>query len=176
MLKLKVFFVAYKMHLIPHSRIETMFNIVARLVKGLDVQQVKKVVRSFVFAEFSAIENLRAVEELEKHISAGKEIVLTSAAFEPIVEAAAEFFHIPHYTCTKLEVENGIYTGRLVGKPNYGENKIHNLEKYDFRGSFAYSDHHSDIPLLQKATYRYAVNPTSQMRAYAKSHGWFILE
>lgn len=174
--KLRFFFLRYKLHLIGENAMPQLYIEAAKLFKGIDVEYMRKVVRAFVFAEFAAIQNFRAVEELEKHISAGKTVVLTSAAFEPIVEAAAKFFHIDQYTSTRLMEKGGKYTGELKGIPNYGEHKITNLKGYDFEGSFAYSDHHSDIPLMIKATYRYAVSPTRQLRDYAKSHGWFILE
>lgn len=174
--RIRFFFFMYQLHLISHKNITTTYAYVAKIMKGVDVVKLRKAVRAFVFTEFAAVRNYPAVVELEKHISAGKDIVLCSSAFEPIVEAAALFFHIPQYTCTKLVVKNGAYTGELDGVPNYGEQKIKTLSKFDFTGSFAYSDHHSDIPLIQKATYRYAVSPTRQMRAYAKSHGWFIIE
>lgn len=175
-LKLRFFFLRYKLHLIGENGMAKLYIEAAKLFEGIDVEYMRKVVRAFVFAEFAAIQNFRAVEELEKHISAGKTVVLTSAAFEPIVEAAAKFFHIDQYTSTQLVEKDGIYTGELLGVPNYGENKIKHLEKYNFEGSFAYSDHHSDIPLMVKATYRYAVSPTKKLREYAKSHGWFIID
>ena len=174
--RLRVFFLLYKMHLISRSDMSSTYEYVARIFKGMPVEKIRKAVRAFVFAEFAGVRNDRAVEELEKHISAGKEIVLTSSAFTPIVETAAAFFHIPHFTSSELEVRDGLYTGRLKGVPNYGEEKIKKLSPYSFAGSFAYTDHHSDIPLLKKATYRYAVNPTRRLRAYAKANGWFILE
>lgn len=176
MWKLRFFFLRYALNLVPNSKMGSIYNTVAKVFAGADAEYIRKVVRAFVFAEFADMQNLRAVEELEKHISAGKQVVLVSAAFEPVVEAAAKFFHIPQYICTKLQVKQGLYTGELLGLPNYGEQKIKNLEPYNFGGSFAYSDHHSDIPLMIKATYRYAVSPTRQLRAYAKDHGWFIID
>lgn len=174
--RLRMFFFRYRLHLISHKNLTVVYEYVAQMFKGVDVAKLRKAVRAFVFTEFAAVRNYPAVEELEKHITAGKDIVLCSSAFEPIVEAAALFFHIPEYVCTKLEIKNDTYTGNLDGMPNYGEEKIKKLSKYSFEGSFAYSDHHSDIPMIEKATYRYAVSPTRQMRAYAKSHGWFIIE
>ncbi len=174
--KLRIFFLLYTLHLVSHKNTVDVYIKVARMLQGVEVAYLKKVVRAFVFAEFGSIQNLRAVGELEKHVSAGKHVVLVSAAFEPIVEAAAQFFQIPQYECTKLEIKGHIYTGKLFGQPNYGEQKIKNLEKYGFEGSFAYSDHHSDIPLFLKATYRYAVNPTRKLKKYATSRGWFVIE
>jgi HAD superfamily hydrolase (TIGR01490 family) len=174
--KLRFFFLQYKLHLISDKHMIGLYQRAARLFEGVEVEHLRKVANAFVFAEFADILNFKAVEELEKHISSGKKVVLTSAAFEPIVEAAAKFFHIPEYTATKLKTMDGKYTGELSGIPNYGQDKVTHLAKYDFAGSFAYSDHHSDLPLLLKATYRYAVSPTPKLRDYAKSHGWFILE
>ncbi len=174
--RLRIFFILYQLHLISHKNVNKVFEYVAEVFKGIEVEKLKKVVRAFVFAEFAPVRNYRAVEELEKHISAGKEIVLVSSAFEPIVEAAAAFFNIPHYTCTKLAIQDGVYTGELDGTPNYGEEKVKKISQYDIKGSYAYSDHHSDIPLLKLAMYRYAVKPTRQLRAYAKANGWFILD
>ncbi len=174
--RIRLFFFMYQLHLVSHKNLSSTYAYIAQIMKGVDVAKLQKAVRAFVFTEFAAVRNYPAVIELEKHISTGKDIVLCSSAFEPIVEAAALFFNIPQYTATKLEIKNGVYTGRLQGLPNYGEEKIRNLNVFDFNGSFAYSDHHSDIPLIMKATYRYAVSPTRQLREYAKEHGWFIIE
>ncbi len=176
MWKLRLFFLKYKLNIVPETEISRIYTAAAKALKGADVAYVQKVVRAFVNAEFADIQNLRAVEELEKHITAGKQVVLISAAFEPVIEAAARFFQIPEYISTKLAIKDGKYTGELDGVPNYGEQKIKNVEYYNLEGSSTYSDHHSDIPLFLKTTYRYAVSPTRELRRYATDHGWFIIE
>lgn len=174
--RIRLFFAMHWLGLSSEKGLHSVYVYGAKIMKGVDPVKLRKVVRAFVFTEFASVRNYPAVVELEKHISAGKDVVLCSSAYEPVVEAAALFFHIPQYIATKLEIKNGAYTGKLDGLPNFGEEKLKKLSKFDFTGSFAYSDHHSDIPLIMKATYRYAVSPTRQMRSYAKSHGWFIIE
>jgi HAD superfamily phosphoserine phosphatase-like hydrolase len=148
----------------------------AKVFKGVDVIRLDKIIKSFIFTEFDGIKNIKAVEELEKHNTRDKKIVLVTTSFEPIAKYAAKFFHIHDYVATKLEVKNGYYTGRISGKINYKDEKVERLIKYNFAGSFSYSDHNSDIPMLKKSTYRYAVNPNKKLRIYAKNHGWFILD
>ena len=59
--KLRFLFLKYKLHLIGEEKMISLFTEVSKLFKGVDVEYVKKVVRAFVFAEFAAIVNLRAV-------------------------------------------------------------------------------------------------------------------
>ena len=168
-------FLYYKFILKLTFNIDKKMKILAGVFVNVDMNRIDKVVKSFIFTEFDGVKNIKAVEELEKHITSGKKIVLVTTSFEPIAKYAAKFFHIPEYTATRLEVKNGKYTGKILGNINYKDEKVNRLKNYDFGGSFAYSDHNSDIPLLKKATYRYAVNPNKKLKVYARNHGWFVL-
>lgn len=169
-------FFYYKFILFFAKNIDKKMKTLAHVFKGVDVMRLDKIMKAFIFTEFDSIKNIKAVEELEKHNTRDKKVVLVTTSFEPIAKYAAKFFHIHEYVSTKLEVKNGIYTGKISGKINYKNEKVERLMNHNFTGSFAYSDHNSDIPLLKKATYRYAVNPNKKLRRYAKNHGWFILE
>lgn len=169
-------FLYYKFILFFARNIDKKMKTLAKVFKGVEVSRLDKIMKAFIFTEFDGIKNIKAVEELEKHNTYDKKVILVTTSFEPIAKYAVKFFHIPEYTATKLEVKNSKYTGRILGKINYKYEKAARLERYDFEGSFAYSDHNSDIPLLKMATYRYTVNPNKKLRAYAKNHGWFILD
>ncbi len=168
-------FLYYRFFLFIRSNIDKKMKTLAKVFEGVDMNRLDKVMKAFIFTEFDNIKNIKAVEELEKHNTRDKKIVLVTTSFEPIAKYAAKFFHISEYGSTKLEIKNGKYTGKILGTINYKEEKVNRLNKYNFEGSFAYSDHNSDIPLLKKATYRYAVNPNKKLRKYAKNHGWFII-
>lgn len=169
-------FFYYKFILFFAHNIDKKMKTLAHVFKGVEVSRLDKIMKAFIFTEFDGIKNIKAVEELEKHNTRDKKVVLVTTSFEPIAKYAAKFFHIHDYVATKLEVKNGKYTGNISGKINYKGEKVARLSKYNFQNSFAYSDHNSDIPLLKKAAYRYAVNPNKKLRVYAKNHGWFILE
>lgn len=168
-------FLYYRFFLLMRRNIDKKMKTLAKLFEGVDMNRLDKVMKAFIFTEFDQIKNLTAVAELEKHNTRDKKIVLVTTSFEPIAKYAARYFHIHDYVATKLEIKSGKYTGKILGKINYKEEKINRLRNYDFTDSFAYSDHNSDIPLLKKATYRYAVNPNKRLRRYARNHGWFII-
>lgn len=169
-------FLYYKFILFFVRNIDKKMKKLAKVFAGVDVNRLDKIMKAFIFTEFDSIKNTKAVGELEKHNTNDKKIVLVTTSFEPIAKYAANFFHINEYVATKLEVKNGKYTGKISGKINYKDEKVLRLAKYNFIESFGYSDHNSDIPLLKKVAYRYAVNPNKKLRSYAKNHGWFILD
>lgn len=174
--RLKFFFVLYKLHIAPRSYLRTIYDLAGHIMEGVDVKEIEKVIRDFVFTSFPQIENKVAVDTLHKHLEAHDTVVLSSASFEPIVKAAAEYFHIDRYTSSKLQIKDGKFTGELEGNPNYGSEKLNTLLDFDFNNSYGYSDHHSDIPILEKTAHPCAVSPTMQMEAFARAHSWTVLK
>jgi phosphoserine phosphatase len=81
---------------------------------------------------------------------------------------------------TVAEIENGIYTGRLVGDLMHGPAKaaaIRDLaerEGLDLSLCSAYSDSVNDLPMLGAVGRAVAVNPDSALRRVARERGWEI--
>ena len=81
---------------------------------------------------------------------------------------------------TEIEIKNGIYTGIIKELP-IGKNRIKVIRKYcnkyniDLSKSYAYSDHFSDIPLLESVGNAIATKPDSKLKAYALKKGWKII-
>lgn len=173
---LTVFFIFYKLHLVPKKALNKIYTFAAQSFKKYSVSEIDSFVKRFVQDTFPQIENKKAIDALKKHQAQGDSVILMTASFEPMAKNAAEYFNISVYTATKLKHEDGVYTGQLDGKPNYGGEKIQKLSQYDFRNSYGYSDHHSDIPVLSKTTYPIAVDPTQALLHHAKTHGWTILK
>jgi phosphoserine phosphatase len=79
---------------------------------------------------------------------------------------------------TVSEIENGIYTGRLVGEPLHGPAKaeavraLAGAENLDLSLCAAYSDSANDIPILSLVGHPYAINPDSRLRKHARAEGW----
>ena len=72
--------------------------------------------------------------------------------------------------------------GKIVGSDCLGSEKVRRLQTIDeYRGldltnSYAYSDHESDLPLLELVGKPVAVTPTGQLRRIAIDRGWKIEE
>jgi phosphoserine phosphatase len=80
------------------------------------------------------------------------------------------------------EVRDGILTGRLTEPHPYGERKREMLlqvaeeQGFDLAASYAYADHHTDVPFLETAGHPVAVNPDKGLRQVAEERGWEIAE
>lgn len=83
---------------------------------------------------------------------------------------------------TRLVVMDGICTGACVLPEPYGAGKRLLAERFCVEHgvspeeSFAYSDHHSDAPLLAAVGHPVAVNPTRRLRGIAAARGWSVLD
>jgi HAD superfamily hydrolase (TIGR01490 family) len=120
------------------------------------------------------------LELLEYHKSNGDRIILLSNAMDILVENIGKHLHISENIGTKLEVDKGIFTGNLKSGITYGAAKLVRIKEYIknselIRGAVFYTDHHSDIPLLQEVKYPIVVNPTKYLLYEAKKRGWKII-
>ena len=97
-------------------------------------------------------------------------LVLASASFDIYVEGLGNALGFEHVICTKASWdESGRLTGKLLSANCYGEEKLQRVISWLSKNKYknvdvVYSDHHSDLPILQFATKGVAVNPTKKLR------------
>jgi HAD superfamily hydrolase (TIGR01490 family) len=115
----------------------------------------------------------RALEQLDYHRAAGHRTILVTASFDFYVRRLAEQLKFDHAICSDAAwTDTGLLTGAFVSENCYGNFKLKQLKNY-LPGKrkhwqiIAFSDHHSDLPLLEWADYGVAINPTRQLRAIA---------
>jgi phosphoserine phosphatase len=79
---------------------------------------------------------------------------------------------------TKVKIENGKYTGDLIGKILHGTEKARAVRElaaargFSLSNCHAYSDSSSDFPLLQSVGTPHAINPDARLRIKALAEGW----
>lgn len=125
-----------------------------------------------------------AVREIERCREDGMKIVLASASFKPITTTIVEEFSFDGQVSTIMEEKDGHYTGRVVGVPVQGREKLRLLVQLcnDMFGpgnwvlERAYSDHYSDIPMLEHAHEVTVVDPDKKLERIAKRRGWEIVD
>ena len=82
-----------------------------------------------------------------------------------------------HLIATELEEIDGTYTGKVLHF-NKGQAKVDKLMELVERGgcdlsrSYAYTDSHTDLPLLEAVGHPYAINPDRQLRKIARERDW----
>ena len=116
------------------------------------------------------------------HKKEGHLLVLISGSVRYLLEPVARDLGFDHLLCTDLEVDqNGLMTGKPAGLVCVSHNKkwltlklAEELE-LDLARSYAYGNHHSDLPLLETVGNPYAVQPNSILERTARQRSWPIL-
>ncbi len=115
---------------------------------------------------------------VKAHLRKGHTVAIVSSATPYQVNPAASDLDIEHVLCSRLEVENGEFTGDIVRPLCFGEGKVLAAESLvekcgvDLEQSFFYTDSYDDIELLERVGKPYALNPNSKLAAVAKQRGW----
>lgn len=122
------------------------------------------------------------LDRLREHKEKGHRLILISAGIRYLLKPVVEDLGFDDLICTDLEVKPD---GRLTGKSDGpicsdGYKKVYagilatDLD-LDLDLSYAYGDHHADIPLLELVGNPHVVEPTEQLRKVAHERGWPIL-
>ncbi|GGK43125.1 HAD family hydrolase [Salinarimonas ramus] len=120
-------------------------------------------------------------ERLAAHRRAGHGIALVSGSAIDILGPIAREVGAHHLLATRLLVEDGRYTGRLVPPVMIGDGKRHAafsiLQSLEVPAArcFAYGDHDSDLPMLGLVGNPVVVGENPAMLAVARERGWPVL-
>ncbi len=115
---------------------------------------------------------------VEAHLRKGHTVAIISSATPYQVEPAARDLNIDNVLCTRLEVEKGMFTGKVLRPTCFGQGKVTAAESLveefgaDLDQSFFYSDSDDDIQLLERVGNPRPLNPNKKLLAIAESRGW----
>ncbi len=121
------------------------------------------------------------LEAVRWHQDNGRKAYIATAAWKEVVDLLAATLQMDGSVSTVAEIENGVYTGRLVGPFTYGEGKAQGMkelaaaEGIDLEASYAYSDSVSDLPMMRAVGHPVAVNPDAGLKAIAREEDWEIM-
>jgi putative phosphoserine phosphatase/1-acylglycerol-3-phosphate O-acyltransferase len=120
----------------------------------------------------------KAVQRMDRHRTRGHVVTIISASTPYVVGPVAAYLGVGEYLCTRLEVANGRFTGKIIEPACYGPGKVHWAKDFarrqnaDLAQAFFYTDSHSDRALLEAVGHPTAVNPDPRLRALASRRGW----
>ena len=106
----------------------------------------------------------------------GCEVWVVSASNEWVIRAGMKHFGVPEncILASKVEVDNGIVTDRLIRVPS-GAGKpqaLREVVKKEIEAAFGNSRWDRDMLAMSK--YAFAVNPNPDLESAAREHGWRI--
>lgn len=118
----------------------------------------------------------------QEHLKSGRQVWLVTATPVEVAQVIANRLDLTGALGTVGEIEDGVYTGRLVGEILHGPAKgraVRELavrEGLDLQRCWAYSDSYNDIPLLTAVGNPVAINPDKKLRAHARENNWPVYD
>ena len=149
-----------------------------QLLHGIDEASYRAVGEDLYRKQIARLVYPEARRLIAAHRARGHTVAIISSATPYQVEPAARDLDIEEISCTRLEVEDGLFTGAVVRPACFGQGKVDAAEALagragaDLDDSFFYSDSTDDIHLFERVGRPVALNPSSKLRAVAHDRAW----
>ncbi len=163
-----------------HDQMEKMRQFMSQLCAGWDVATVREIVADTLHNIVDPLVYDEAVSLIEEHRLAGRDIVIVSTSGAEVVGPIGEMLGADRVIATRMEIEDGKYTGGIEYYA-YAEEKAAAIREladtfgYDLASCYAYSDSVTDVHMLEVVGHPHAVNPDRELRRIAASRGWPVL-
>jgi putative phosphoserine phosphatase/1-acylglycerol-3-phosphate O-acyltransferase len=115
---------------------------------------------------------------VREHRARGHVVAIVSGATRFVVEPLARHLDVEHMLYTGMEVEDGLFTGRVIEPVCFEEGKIFWLQQFieresiDLARSWFYTDSVTDLPLLELVGHPVPVNPDPFLYRTAVRRRW----
>ncbi len=163
-----------------HDQMEKMRHFMSQLCAGWDVATVREIVGETLHNIVDPLVYDEAVSLIEEHHLAGRDVVIVSTSGAEVVGPIGEMLGADHVIATRMEIEDGKYTGGIAYYA-YAEEKARAITElaetrgYDLGRCYGYSDSVTDVHMLEVVGHPHAVNPDKELRRIAGSKGWPVL-
>jgi putative phosphoserine phosphatase/1-acylglycerol-3-phosphate O-acyltransferase len=114
------------------------------------------------------------------HQEMGHTVAIVSSATRYQADPLARDMGIRHVLCTRLQVENGVFTGEVHHPTCWGEGKARAARELatrcdlDLEQSYFYTDSHEDLALLEAVGRPRPLNPSRRLAQIAKERQWLV--
>ncbi len=161
-------------------RLDRIRAAVLRLTKGWSQAEVVAIVNDALEGVVEPIIYDEAMDLIDDHHSAGRQVVIVSASPIEIVRPLGRHLGVDATIASEAAVDAaGCYTGELAFYAA-GPQKADAVRAYaakagiDLSRSYAYSDSLTDLPLLEIVGHPVAVNPDRGLAKVAEERGWDV--
>lgn len=181
-LLISIWFILYKFHLVKHPL--KIMKYAFAIFQNKSSDEIEKLANDFFSSELNKYFYSEVVNILKNHRENNARIILVSNSVDIIVKEVAKYLNVNEYICTRLKYIDNKFTGEIDGEIAYGVNKYYLVSKYlniQIADSakipaYFYTDHISDLPLLEKVDVPVVVNPDTNLKKVAIENKWKILE
>ncbi len=163
------------------GNLERMFDDAFKMAQGEEEALMIERVRAWYDSDIRPHIRPGARAAIGAHRAAGDRLMLATSSSQYVATLACETFGIDDFVCTRLEVADGRFTGRLMANA-MGPAKAERVAEWataqgiDLAHCTFYTDSITDLALLQRVGHPVAVNPDRRLRLIAREHGWPVLD
>lgn len=162
---------------------QSMADLCLDYYKGKSLQELVEGVPAFYRDWLAPHLSPAMLERVAWHREQGHVLVILSGGVQYMLETFLDQLDFDHLLCTKLEEgPDGLLTGNADGPICIGRHKrtaaeaLARRQGIDLATSYAYTDHHTDLPLLEAVGNPVAVRPTKRLRKIALQRNWKIVD
>jgi HAD superfamily hydrolase (TIGR01490 family) len=172
--------VVYQLVGADHEKMEQMRHAALELTKGWEADRVRRLVRETMEEVIAPLVYQEALDLIEDHRRAGRDVWIVSSSGEEIVEPFGSYLGVRDVIATKSGIDlDGRYDGTLefyayAAAKATAIRQIAEVRGYDLASSFAYSDSITDLPMLTTVGQPTVVNPDRELRAASVAMGWDV--
>jgi HAD superfamily hydrolase (TIGR01490 family) len=123
-----------------------------------------------------------AVDLIERCKAAGERVVLITGSLDWTMTYLSEYLGADHFIANRLEMKDGIATGKLLRPVVAGPEKAGLMVAdarsvgHDLSLCSAYSDSFSDVPMLSVVGRPACIRPDKRLARLARAYDWPILD
>jgi HAD superfamily hydrolase (TIGR01490 family) len=155
----------------------------ARVFKDMPREQLRSMFRETFEGDLQSVLRHDVIQRLQAHKANGATVMLVSGIFADFAQIIAEYIGIDGAIGTQLEYHNDKITGRILGIPCVGLQKIQYIQQFiqqnhpdtDLADCYGYADSYSDRALLSAVGHGVATYPDDDMRLVARENNWEIM-
>ncbi|HEX5308766.1 MAG TPA: HAD-IB family hydrolase [Solirubrobacteraceae bacterium] len=153
---------------------------VGEMIEGVPVRELERLTPRVLVGVLPRIYP-QMLQRAYDHQEAGTPVYIVTAALQEMADLLARVLVFDGGIGSRLEVRDGLYTGRAGGPFNYREGKVASIaelaerEGFDLSASYAYSDSESDLPMLRAVGNPVVVNPDAELTRIAREEGWEVV-
>ncbi len=126
-------------------------------IKGISYKELDEFANQYYIEIIKPHLIKKIIDTIKRYQSEDAVIVVDSAGYAIYLKYFVEEFNIPILFASEFEYKSGVFTGRIIGKDNSGEEKVRRLNEHfgstEFKSRFTsvigYTDSSSDMPLLK---------------------------
>jgi len=166
----------------PHNRFNNILLGNKRYLRGKRLSELQECIHA-CFRPFIAELLFPALKKcIAYHRQQNDQLFIVSGSLQPIVDCFTEELGFVDGIGNKLEVRNGICTGKLAGIPPYGAGKVVAAKQLQQTYGFnrhqiiAYANEWSDRSLLAYAGSAVVVRPGLKLKKLAQTWHWHCID